>query len=332
MGFLLSLFFGFVPMFAFAYLIYWLDRYEKEPNLLLGGVFIWGALVASGGAFLINTALGIGVYLFTGSEAATELTTGSLIAPFVEESLKGFAVLIVFLLFRKEFDSLLDGIVYAAVVALGFAATENTYYIYTYGFNAEGIPGLLFLAFVRVVLVGWQHPFYTAFTGIGLASARLLRSPALRLLAPVLGWTIAVIAHSLHNTLASFFPGPGGLVFGAIWDWTGWSFMFLFILWAIYRDQQAILRHLKEEVDLGLITAIQYRTACSAWAQSAARVGALLSGRYPSTNRFYQLCAELAHKKEQLLRLGEEGDNARLVESLRLEIGSLSPLIYPPLT
>jgi RsiW-degrading membrane proteinase PrsW (M82 family) len=330
MGLLLSIFLGFVPMFVFAYIIYWLDRYEKEPKLLLGGAFIWGALVASGGSFLVNTILGLGIYLFTGSEAATELTTGSLIAPFVEESLKGFAVLIVFLLFRKEFDSWMDGVVYAAVVALGFSATENTYYIYTYGFAEQGMEGLLFLAFVRVILVGWQHPFYTAFIGIGLAAARLVRPTALVLLAPLIGWTVAVITHSLHNTLATIFPAPGGLLFGAIWDWLGWFFMFLFILWAISRDQLAIVRHLKEEVELVMITTAQYRTACSAWSQSAARVGAMLSGRYPSTSRFYQLCAELAHKKEQLQRLGEEGGNTRLIEELRLELNRLSPLIYPP--
>ena len=50
-----------------------------------------------------------------------------MIAPIIEESLKGLAVLLVFLLFRKEFDSILDGIVYAAITALGFAATENSH-------------------------------------------------------------------------------------------------------------------------------------------------------------------------------------------------------------
>jgi protease PrsW len=48
MPFLVSLFFGFVPMFLFAGFIYWLDRYEKEPRLLLGAVFFWGAVIAAG--------------------------------------------------------------------------------------------------------------------------------------------------------------------------------------------------------------------------------------------------------------------------------------------
>jgi len=52
MGFILSLFFGFVPMLVFAWILYWLDRFEKEPKILLGVVFVWGAMVAAGVAFI----------------------------------------------------------------------------------------------------------------------------------------------------------------------------------------------------------------------------------------------------------------------------------------
>ena len=125
---------SFGASFLFARFLLWFDRYEKEPFWLVLGVFLWGAIVAAGGAFLINSIFGLGVYLFTGSEAATGLTSSILFAPFVEEVLKGLAVLLVFLGARKHFDSVLDGIVYAGVAALGFAATENAFYIYSYGF------------------------------------------------------------------------------------------------------------------------------------------------------------------------------------------------------
>ena len=238
MGFLLSLSFGFIPVFIFAWIIYWLDRYEKEPKLLLGAVFLWGAIVAAGLAFLVNTSLAVGIYLFTESDAATDLTTGTLIAPVVEEILKGMAVLVVFLVARHEFDSILDGIVYAGIVALGFAATENTLYIYRDGYLENGFAGLLSLAFVRIVLVGWQHPFYTAFIGIGLAITRLTRQPAVRLVALLAGLSLAIFLHSFHNLLANLFRSFGGFVMGTVVDWSGWIFMLLFILWAIYREQQ----------------------------------------------------------------------------------------------
>src|SRR4030042_3167678 len=173
LGVILSILFGFVPMLAFAYVVYWVDRYEKEPVALLGGVFLWGAIIAAGAAFIVNSFLGLGIYMFSGSQAFTELSTASVFAPLIEESLKGMACLLVFLLFRHEFDSILDGIVYAAITAIGFAATENLHYIYTYGFQQDGLNGILYMFFVRVILVGWQHPFYTAFTGIGLAVSRL---------------------------------------------------------------------------------------------------------------------------------------------------------------
>ena len=58
MAFLGALFFGFVPMFMFAAFVNWLDRYEKEPKLLLGAAFMWGVVIAGGGAYILNTAFG----------------------------------------------------------------------------------------------------------------------------------------------------------------------------------------------------------------------------------------------------------------------------------
>ncbi len=324
MGLGLSLFFGFLPMFLFAWLIYWLDRYEKEPLLLLGGVFTWGAIFAAGAAFVANTLLGYGVMVITGSENTATLTTGSIIAPLVEESLKGLAVLAVFLVFHYEFDSIMDGIVYAAVTALGFAATENVYYIYEYGYSQNGFLGLAWMVFVRVILVGWQHPFYTAFLGIGLAVARLSLGWPVRLLAPLAAFALAVATHSIHNTLASILHGLGGFVTGTLFDWSGWLLMLLFIFWAVQREQKWLAIHLREEVALGMITPAQYLMACSTWKRSRARWGALLHGQFHTTSRFYQLCSELAQKKQQLLELGDEDGNLRRVQQLRQDLAQLS--------
>lgn len=324
LGVVLSLFFGFIPVFFYAWLIYWIDRYEKEPKILLGVVFLWGVIVAAGGAFLINTTLGIGIFLITGSETTTDLATGSLIAPIVEETLKGLAVLLVFFMFYKEFDSILDGIIYAAITALGFAATENSYYIYTYGFEEGGYAGLLVLAFVRVILVGWQHPFYTAFIGIGLAIARLNRSWIIKILAPLFGLMIAIATHSLHNTLASLLSGILGLLAGTMIDWAGWLGMFILILWMLAQEQRNLAKQLSEEAQAGILTQAQYKAACSAWRQSAARFGALFSGNFRATSRFYQLCGELAHKKYQFQKIGDEGGNLAAIDRLRNELAALS--------
>jgi protease PrsW len=326
MGFLVSVFFGFFPTFIFAIFIYWLDRYEKEPKILLGAVYSWGAIVAAGLACAINTFFEGAFIAFTGAQSAADITTASIVAPVVEESLKGLAVLLVFLIFHDEFDSILDGVVYAGVAALGFAATENTLYIYK-GFQQNGWAGLAFLVFVRVVLVGWQHPFYTAFTGIGLAIARLNRRVSVKIIAPALGLATAIFAHSLHNILSSLFSGPNGLIFTSFLDWSGWLIMFGFILWMIRRERQLNISQLKDEVISGIITPQQFNIACSAWSQNTAGFKAFFNGHFHATRQFYQLCGELAHKKQQFAAFGEERDNAEIIERTRVELKRLSPLI-----
>ena len=323
MALFVSLFFGFVPMFMFAGFINWLDRYEKEPKVLLGAAFVWGVLIAGGGAYIINTVLGLGVYIMTGSEGATDFATASIIAPIVEESLKGLAVLVVFFLFRKEFDSVLDGIIYAGITALGFAAIENVLYIYERGYQESGWEGLWTLVFIRVVLVGWQHPFYTAFTGIGLAVARMNRSIFVKIIAVIGGFATAVFTHAFHNTFGGLIGGIEGLAIGTFVDWLGWFFMLAFIVWMIVHERNILKRQLHPEANNGVISPAQYRTALS-FAQTRARLNALSSGSYRNTARFYQVCGELAHKKEQFAKLGDEKGNLAIIEKLRSELAQLA--------
>ncbi len=327
MGLIVSGLIGFSTSLLFAYILYWLDRYEKEPLLLLGGVFLWGAVIAAGSAFIINTFLGLGIYIFTNSSVLTDIATGSVVAPLVEETLKGLAVLAVFLVFHSEFDSILDGIIYAGVAALGFAATENTYYIYTYGFQQSGWSGLLSLTFIRIILVGWQHPFYTAFFGIGLAIARLNKNMAVKIFAPLLGLAAGMFAHGLHNTIAAILPSgfPGTLIGTAI-DWTGWIVMFITIIWATWQEQQNLKKYLSTEVQAGTISPAQFRTASSGWLQMFARITAVFTGKYSETARFYQVCGEYAHKRRQYDRVGDEGGNLVRIQKLRIEMVQLAPL------
>ena len=170
--------------------------------------------------------------------------------------------MLVFFLARHEFDSILDGIIYAGITALGFAATENAYYIYTYGYAESGWSGLFALVFVRVILVGWQHPFYTSFTGIGLAIARLNRSSLVKIAAPLAGLAISIFTHAFHNTLASLLSGAG-IFIGFFFDWSGWLAMFIFILVMVNREKRWMVEYLRDEVALGTLSQNQYRAASS---------------------------------------------------------------------
>jgi len=325
MALLGAFFFGFVPMFLFAAFVNWLDRYEKEPKILLGAAFVWGVVIAGGGAYVLNTAVGMSVYSLTGSASAADFSTTSIAAPIIEETLKGFAVLVVFLMFRKEFDSILDGIVYGAITAMGFAAIENVIYIYRNGFQDGGWEGFWTLVFIRVVLVGWMHPFFTSFTGIGLAVARTNRNVLVKIIAVPAGYTIAVMAHAFHNTFSSVIGGGGGFILGLIADYIGYAFMLGFIIWMVVHERNILKRQLVEEVNSGAISRGQYNTAISFF-QTNAHLAALTSGTLRSTSRFYQVLGELAHKKEQFQKMGDERGNSQIIEKLRMEMMQLAPM------
>lgn len=323
MALLGAFFFGFVPMFLFAAFVNWLDRYEKEPKVLLGAAFMWGVVIAGGGAYLLNTIFGIGIYMVTGSEGAADFGTTSIVAPIIEEALKGLAVLVVFFMFRKEFDSILDGIVYAAITAMGFAAIENVLYIYRNGYQESGWEGFWVLVVIRVFLVGGMHPFFTAFTGIGLAIARMSRNTLVKILAVPAGYLTAVTSHAFHNTFSGLIGGIGGFIAGTFVDYLGYAFMIGFIIWVIVRERNILKKHLREEVEKGYLSPRQYNTALSFF-QTGPFLSALTSGTFSKTARFYQVCGELAHKKEQFVLVGEEKGNTRIIEQLRSELVALS--------
>jgi len=111
---------------------------------------------------------------------------------------------------------------------------------------------------------------------------------------------------------------------GSFLDWSGVFFMFLIIMWATWMEQRNIITHLRQEVQMGIISKAQYRTACSAWSQIFARLTGLFSGQFLATNRFYQVCGELAHKKQQLLKVGEEGGNSAIVQRYQAELARLA--------
>lgn len=326
---LISVLLGFLPMIAFSYVIYWLDRYEKEPLHLLLFAFLWGAVIAAMAAFVINTLLGAGVYWLTSSTGAATFSVSSIFALIIEEILKGLAVVIVFLFFRSEFDSVLDGIIYAAVTALGFAATENAYYIFSMGYAAGGWQGLFQLAFIRIVLVGWQHPFYTAFFGIGLALTRTQKSYFIKFVAPLGGLMMAIITHSLHNTISPLLiynAGWQGMLRASQLDWLGWGFMLIFIIFMIQHEETIMKTHLMEEIQHNIITHNQYLAAVSHHHRKLLK--ASVSQQEKSGGKLVsdlsQLSAELAHKKHQYLNHGNEQRNLEIIQDTRKRLHVLS--------
>lgn len=332
-----SLFLGFIPMLSFSAVVYWLDRYEKEPIKLLVVVFLWGAIFASASAFIVNTIFGVGIFLISGSEPAASISVSTIIAPIIEEAAKGIAVFGIFVLFRNEFDSILDGIIYGAIVGLGFAATENAYYIFTMGYLNDGWQGIANLAIVRIFMVGWQHPFYTAFIGIGFAISRMSKSTTIKILSIIGGLLAAVFTHSMHNTLFPILTGlniPHGHLLASQIDWLGWVSMLVFIFFMINREKKILTIYLLDEEKYQTLLPEMFTAAVSKKIQRQlihqAKSKSLLLSK--SLKRYFQLCAELAHKKNQYQKLGNEQQNNEIIMATRNSIIELNDKIKPLLT
>ena len=304
-GIFLSLLFGITPMALLAFILTLFDRYEKEPVWLMIGVFLWGFIVAAGVALILNTAFGIVLFAASGSASLADVGAAVFSAPIVEESVKGLAVLIVFLFFRYEFDSILDGVIYGSLVGFGFAAAENINYIFN-GFLTSGSQGLVTLIVVRVFLIPFLHATLTSMTGIGLAVGRLNKG-FLHYAAPVLGFLVAIGLHFFHNLLSSV-PDPLVCLLGDVIDWIGFAGMFILILILVWREGKVMREQLAEEVALGNMTQTQYEIAGSIGGQIAARWGALAGGHWRAASRFYDLAGDLAFRKYQLARLGPENE------------------------
>lgn len=186
---------------AYGGVILALDPREPEPVVLLAAVFFWGACVAVLVSAVLELVVGAVLAFVLGQGAADVLGT-TIVAPLVEESAKGSAVLLLFLLARHEFDDIVDGIVYGALVGLGFAMVENVLY-FAGAYLESGLVGVGVLFFLRSVLGGLAHPLFSAATGIGLGLYRQQAPATRRLLWPIAGFAVAVLLHAAWNGLST---------------------------------------------------------------------------------------------------------------------------------
>ena len=316
--FLISIIAATIPVFIYIGLVYWVDRYEKEPGWLLAATFLWGAVPSILIAYVVNSVLGLPFYLLT-SEATADVLTATLIAPVVEESIKGMAVLGILLLWKDEIDSPLDGIVYGAMVGLGFALVENVFY-YVAQYQAGGLEAWGWNVFFRGFVFGLNHALYTGLTGLGVAVARLTTRPGLRWFAPLLGWGTAVALHTIHNLTLS--AESLFCLLGVFSDWGGIFLILAIMVWALWQERQWLKRYLADEVGLGTMTLRQYEIACSGRKRVRQRWHALSVGgfsAYRRTLRYHNILSELAYKKHHFARFGHEATRLR-VDLLREQV------------
>ncbi len=187
-----------VPAIVYVLAILSFDRYEQEPLRAIAYAFSWGAT----GAVLFSV-VAEGVFAGITTAAAGEDAAGALTlivgAPLIEESFKGLALLILLRTYRHELNSVLDGLVYGAVIGIGFAMTENIGY-FIQARQEDGIGGLGELFIIRAVINGFGHAMYTGVIGAAVGWARSQHQRGqLRYVVPVLGYCAGVLLHMFWN-------------------------------------------------------------------------------------------------------------------------------------
>ncbi|PYI67422.1 PrsW family intramembrane metalloprotease [Arthrobacter livingstonensis] len=190
-----------VPLTICVVTLMWIDRWEPEPKTALLFGFCWGAGMA------VVTALVVGSWvqpLLTASNASADpdLIGAVIQAPLVEEFCKGAGVLLLFFLRRRTFDGPIDGVVYAGIIAAGFAFTENILY-FGQAFNeAGGHPsGLVGIFVMRGLMSPFAHVMFTGMLGACVGYAARHGGTALVLGAWVVGLVPAMLLHGLRNSL-----------------------------------------------------------------------------------------------------------------------------------
>lgn len=303
-----------IPTGLYALFAWWFDRYEKEPLRLIGAALLWGLPAAALAAFLRPALLNWSALLFGPVPAL--MWGNALMLPIAEELLKGLFLLGIFLLYAQEIDSLYDGFLYGSLVGFAFAAADTVLSAPARGWGLGDAIG-------RTFLLGLGHAFFTAWTGLGFAAARLGRG-GLRYLWPVLGGLAAVLLHILRDlALVPTLWNPGLAGLRTIIYLAGLVLLLGLVLYGMSRESGWIARYLAEEVEAGLLPRDLYNRMRSPSGWLTYRWAPLLRGDVAAWRRRgmqRQLAAELAFRKHQWRTLGEarwEAEVQRLREALR---------------
>lgn len=330
---LLSGFLALIPLVVVLLGVAWIDRWEPEPRGLLVFGFLWGAGMSVALALLVDIGVQLAVYATGTDPSVTDVLGGVVQAPVVEETAKGLGVLLIFLVARRYFDGPVDGVVYAAVVAGGFAFTENILYFadsIAYAGVLSTDAALTF--FVRGVMSPFAHVMFTAMTGlfIGLWGRR---SVAGGIGGFFVGLVPAMLLHAIWNATALL-----GLV--------GWFVVYLLIQVPLFaaaivlvvqlrkREAKLTAERLAEYANAGWLSPSEVATLSTTAGRRHALGWAKANGVAPLMKAYIRDATRLAFTRQRIVagrdRIGAQRDEQELLGRVTASRQALHAAVRPP--
>jgi RsiW-degrading membrane proteinase PrsW (M82 family) len=198
--------------------IFWLiyfdlkDRLTKEPRRLLFYSFLLGG-VSVGVALLLYKLVRFAGVTVGPDQPMTDvlLYTVAIVGP-IEEGAK-FLVARLVIFGWKDFDEPIDGLLYAACVAIGFAAVENVLYLPDLPLHEQA---------ARAIVSPLTHSLFAALWGFGAAKAILhaktLPAKIFWFAAPLV---TAMVLHGLYDFLLLAWNATIPVALGTLVLWLG---------------------------------------------------------------------------------------------------------------
>ena len=236
-----SLIFAVVPMSIYLWIVWLMDRYDREPLGLLLKNFAWGAI----GAIFFGILFSVFLSAILESNA---FENAVFVAPFAEEISKG-----VFLLYTardRRFDNITDGIVYGMAIGLGFGMTEN----FLYFMGAKTVDDWAFLVIARTLFSAVMHAVATGTLGafIGLTKFQARNG---RWYLRILGLLIAMGMHLVWNRNVSI-ESTTAIAVGILVLILSVIVLIVVFQLSLLSESRIIRRELTEEATDGFIPAV----------------------------------------------------------------------------